>query len=110
MVHGLCLGLIVVAPFALFGFALVWWELCRVMFIAGMFLAPVSVLLAWLFGAYCTPVFALFPNLATSRTRFGGLVPGMALPDELHAWAAVALFYAVVAVVLGAQINRLLRR
>lgn len=100
-IHLLLLLLIVGFPLALGGFAFLWREICRGLFIPGAFLLPLAVLAAYPFALYCAPVHALLGNLCFSTTAFDGLV-ARPLPCDLNAWLAVAACYGLVSVALGA--------
>jgi hypothetical protein len=108
--HALCMMVFVLGPFALIGFAFLWWELCKAMFIGGMLLSPVSLLCGWAFSLYCKPVFWLFPNLHTSHAAFGGSLHAHALPADAYGWCAMLLFYSAISVTVASLVSGWLRR
>jgi hypothetical protein len=110
VVHTLFYVALVIIPLGSGLFALVWWEICRAMFIAGMFLSPLAIVPGWLFSKYCLPVTLLFPNLDFSHVPFGGLIGANPWPADTTAYLSVVLFYSAISVVIGACISALLTR
>jgi hypothetical protein len=88
---------LVAAPMALAGVAALWIELCKGMYIPGAFLAIPGYLAQGLLTLYATPVRALGEGLCfTGGDR--AIVTG--LPCDAATWAAVALFYSLIAMAL----------
>jgi hypothetical protein len=96
--------LLVAVPLSTAGFAALWIELCKGMYIPGAFLAIPGYLAQAVLVLYAAPVHGLTDSLCfTSGER--AIVKE--LPCDAATWSAVALYYTLIALVLAALLRGL---
>jgi hypothetical protein len=96
--------LLVAVPLSAAGFAALWIELCKGMYIPGAFLAIPAYLLQGLLVLYAAPLRGVADSLCFAS---GERVIVKGLPCDATTWLAVALFYTLIAVVLTALLRGL---
>jgi hypothetical protein len=89
--------LLVAVPLSTAGFAALWIELCKGMYIPGAFLAIPAYLLQGLLVLYAAPLHGVADSLCFAS---GERVIVKGLPCDAATWSAVALFYTLIALAL----------